>query len=606
MTTVARGPSGLPQTRLKVLPYFVSFGALLVLLWLAAVGGAGWKFPTPKLGLDLQGGMSMTLTASLPGGATPDSEKMTLARQILEDRINGNGLVEPDIVVDGSDKIVVNVAGKDADTEQLRKIAEPAALRFREVLKQTGDLNSNPDEVTPSESASASSDGSGDPSASASDSGAPGDNPSGTPTETKPPVPTADQEAARKAIADKVGTDLYAEAEALTAPPTDAESMAKFAPFGQLTGVEVASLPAAMQYNVPTIGCKQLNRRPPGSIEPVDQQVVGCNKPDEEQVKAGKAGYVKSFLDVAKVVGEDVSNAGSGPDQQNPGSWMVNMEFTSGGSDKWAALTQATVGKQVAIVLDNLVVSDPQIREAMSGSAQITGNFKAQEAKTLAEQLKYGALPVAFNVDAIEEVSPTLGTSQMEAGLLAGFIGVALVIVYCLIYYRLLGFVVIFSLVASASLIYPSITMLGKQMGFTLTLAGITGFIVAIGITADSFVVFFERLKDEVKEGRSIRSAVPRAWTLARRTIISANSVSLLAAIILYFVAIGQVKGFAFTLGLSTIFDIAVVFLFTHPLVSFLSRFRLMGSTRLAGLGASRRRLGGNTPAPGAMRTKES
>ncbi|HEY1175273.1 MAG TPA: protein translocase subunit SecD, partial [Phytomonospora sp.] len=372
--------------------------------------------------------------------------------------------------------------------------------------------------------------------------------------------------------------------------------------FGDLTSAQVAALPLNMQYNVPTITCDQLNGRAPGSISAVDQQVVACNKPDSEEIAKGQAAFVKSFLDVAKVVGEDVSDAGAGPDSQNPGSWMVNMEFTGGGSDKWSALTQATVGKQVAIVLDNLVVSDPEIREAMSGSAQITGNFNTEEAKTLAEQLKYGALPVAFNVDTIEEVSATLGTSQMEAGLLAGFIGVALVIVYCLLYYRLLGLVVVASLGASALLIYPSIALLGKQMGFTLTLAGITGFIVAIGITADSFVVFFERLKDEVQEGRSIRSAVPRAWALARRTIMSANTVSMLAAIILYFLAIGAVRGFAFTLGLSTVMDIAVVFLFTHPLVAWLSRFKLMGSTKLAGLGVSRRRAGG----AGAMRTKES
>lgn len=601
MKTVARGPSGTPQTgRLKVFPYFFAFGALLLVLWLIAVGGAGWKFPTPKLGLDLQGGMSMTLTATVAGGQTPDAEKMELARQIIDDRVNGTGLVEPEIVIEGSNNIVVNVAGKDADTEQLRKVGDPATLRFREVLKQTAGSGTPEDVVDPSAS--------GDPSASAS----PGDEDSESadpessadseetpPAETKPQEPTADQEQIRKEVATQVGEDLYAQADALQEPAATEADLEIYKAFGDLTSAQVAALPLNMQYNVPTITCDQLNGRAPGSISAVDQQVVACNKPDSEEIAKGQAAFVKSMLDVAKVVGEDVSDAGAGPDTQNPGSWMVNMEFTGAGSDKWAALTQATVGKQVAIVLDNLVVSDPEIREAMSGSAQITGNFGTEEAKTLAEQLKYGALPVAFNVDTIEEVSATLGTSQMEAGLLAGAIGVALVIIYCLLYYRLLGIVVVASLGASALLIYPSIAMLGKQMGFTLTLAGITGFIVAIGITADSFVVFFERLKDEVQEGRSIRSAVPRAWALARRTIMSANTVSMLAAIILYFLAIGAVKGFAFTLGLSTIMDIAVVFLFTHPLVAWLSRYKVLSSPKLAGLGVARRR---TSP----MRTKES
>ncbi|WP_285660677.1 protein translocase subunit SecD [Actinorhabdospora filicis] len=579
-------------------PYFFAFGALLLVLWLIAVGGAGWKFPTPKLGLDLQGGISMTLEANMPDGSTPDNDRMEQARQIIDDRVNGTGVAEPEIVVQGANNIVVNVAGKDTDPEQLRKVGDPATLRFREVLSQTQAAD-NPEEVTdPNASGSPSaSPGDGSDPSSSSSAGA-GDNP--TTGETKPPAVSADVEAARKAIAEKVGTELYAQAESLTQPPNDPASMEIFKPFGELSSEEIAALPIGIQYNVPTITCKQLNGRPPGSISATDQQVIACNKPESSKAKNGLAYYVKSKLDVAKVVGEDVSNAGSGPDSQNPGSWMVNMEFTGQGADKWQALTTATVGKQVAIVLDNLVVSDPTIQSVMSSSAQITGNFRATDAKLLAEQLKYGALPIAFKVLTIEEVSPTLGTSQMEGGLLAGFIGVALVIVYCLVYYRLLGLVVIASLAASAALIYPSISLLGKQMGFTLTLAGITGFIVAIGITADSFVVFFERLKDEVKEGRSVRSAVPRAWALARRTIMSANTVSMLAAVVLYFLAIGAVRGFAFTLGLSTIMDIAVVFLFTHPLVAWLSRTRLMGSTRLAGLGASRRRV------PGAVRTKES
>jgi preprotein translocase subunit SecD len=210
-----------------------------------------------------------------------------------------------------------------------------------------------------------------------------------------------------------------------------------------------------------------------------------------------------------------------------------------------------------------------------------------------------------------DSVSATLGLAQMKAGLLAGAIGLALVVIYCLIYYRALGLVVIASLAASASIVFAMLVLLGRSMGFTLSLAGIAGFIVAIGITADSFVVFFERLKDEVKEGRTVRSSVPRAWVRARRTILSADAVSLLAAIVLYLLASGQVAGFAFTLGLSTIIDLVIVFLFTHPLVSVLSGSKTFTSPKFSGLGGVREAHlaeSGTSSAGrvGAMRTKES
>jgi preprotein translocase subunit SecD len=224
----------------------------------------------------------------------------------------------------------------------------------------------------------------------------------------------------------------------------------------------------------------------------------------------------------------------------------------------------------------------------MSGDAIIYGQFTRDDVVTLSQQLKYGSLPMAFNIESFTNVTATLGIQQMKMGLLAGGIGLALVVLYCLFYYRALGLVVILSLLASGALVFGSLVLLGRFQGYTLSLAGIAGFIVAIGITADSFVVFFERLKDEVKDGRSVRSTVPRAWVRARRTILSADTVSFLAAAVLYFLALGPVKGFAFTLGLSTLIDVLVVFLFTHPLVATLARSSTFTSPRVSGLGSLR------------------
>jgi preprotein translocase subunit SecD len=239
----------------------------------------------------------------------------------------------------------------------------------------------------------------------------------------------------------------------------------------------------------------------------------------------------------------------------------------------------------VAFTLDGNVLSTPVNEQAINGgNTQITGNFTHSSADELAKELKYGALPLNFTPDTAQTISATLGSSQLKAGMLAGGIGLVLVVLYSLLYYRALGLVTIASLLVSGGLVYGSIVMLGEQMGFTLSLAGIAGFIVAVGITTDSFVVFFERIKDEVHEGRSVRVAIPRAWIRARRTILSADTVSVLAAAILYYFAAGDVKGFAFTLGLSTILDLVVVFLFTHPLISLLSRMRAFGTGKLTGL----------------------
>jgi preprotein translocase subunit SecD len=297
----------------------------------------------------------------------------------------------------------------------------------------------------------------------------------------------------------------------------------------------------------------------------------------------GKEVYL---LDKAIIKGEQIKNADSGLDQQR-GEYVVSLEFNDEASRIWADFTAANVGTQTAFVLDSKVVSAPAIQEAIPGGrTQITGRFTADSARELANVLKYGSLPLSFASSEAQTVSATLGLTSLRAGLLAGAIGLALVLLYSLIYYRALGLLVALSLVASGAMVFAILVLLGRYINYTLDLAGIAGLIIGIGTTADSFVVFFERIKDEIREGRSFRSAVPRGWARARRTILSGNAVTLLAAAVLYVVAVGQVKGFAFTLGLTTILDTVVVFLVTWPIVYLASKSAMLAKPAFNGLGA--------------------
>jgi preprotein translocase subunit SecD len=226
-----------------------------------------------------------------------------------------------------------------------------------------------------------------------------------------------------------------------------------------------------------------------------------------------------------------------------------------------------------------LVVSAPRINEPIrGGSAQITGNFTQVESQDLANVLKYGSLPLAFDRGEVQQVSPTLGSDQLSAGLLAGGLGLGMVLLYSVLYYRGLGLVTVGSLTVAAGMIYLLVLLLGEWVGFTLTLAGIAGIIVAIGITADSFIVYFERIRDELREGRTLRTAVETGWVRARRTIIVADSVSIIAAVLLYFLAVGGVRGFAFSLGLTTLVDLIVIFAFTKPVMSIIAKWKFYAS----------------------------
>lgn len=606
------------------------FVVLYLLVFFSGGASGGWKDRLePRLGLDLVGGTRLTLEATnTVDGRPPTADNLEEARQIIESRVNAYGVAEAEVVTEGNRNIVISLPGQNRD---LTDVGEAAELRFRKVLKATDGSgaaaapaptpSATPSgTVSPAPSGSASPKASASPKVSASPSaggqgGMAPASPSASPSASAPASPSASPSASaepvpqsieqqRKAVEQKVGAAAWAAASGLQAPAdltADPSLADKLKPFGTLSPQEVAVLPVEMQFNVPTITCAQLDKRPAASIKDEKQKAVACET------------GAKYLLDVAKVLGTDVKNASAQLDQTS--SWVVSLNFTGDGQEKWTALTreafnnegqacdQTALGQdgkcRVAVVLDNEIVSSPEIQGVLTGDSQITGSFDSKAANALASQLRYGALPVTFEPQEQQNVTATLGDSHLKAGLLAAGIGMLLVIIYSFFYYRLLGSVIFLSLVLSALLVFGALVVLGRSIGFTLTLAGIAGMIVSLGVAADSFVIYFERLKDEIREGRSPRSAVPRAWIRARRTIISANAITLMSAVVLYIVSVGAVKGFAFALGLATVLDLVVVFLFRHPIMTMFARTRAFLSPRVSGLG---RALPARSAEPGTAR----
>jgi preprotein translocase subunit SecD len=343
-----------------------------------------------------------------------------------------------------------------------------------------------------------------------------------------------------------------------------------------------------------------------------NQQVVACGN------NGGQWG--KYILDKAKVQGKQVTSATAGLSTTS-NQWQVNLSLNSAGAAAFSALTShlystyysaaqsgdqnAAILNQVAIALDGNVVSSPQIQGAIpGGNAQITGSFTQKQATQLQDELKFGSLPLNFKTQYVTSVSAQVGRNQLDAGLIAAGIGLLLVVAYAFLYYRGLGIVSVSSLAIAALITYLAVVLLSLYQNFTLSLAGIAGLIVAIGITADSFVVFFERLRDEVREGKQLRPAVESGWKRARRTILVSDTVSFLAALLLYYFAIGDVKGFAYTLGLTTLIDVVVVFLFTKPTVTLLARTKFFGNGHpMSGLDPAR--LGAKTPWRSSVRRQQ-
>ena len=498
---------------------------------------------TPKLGLDLRGGTQVILSPSVAVGETLTQDQLNQTVAIIRQRVDGFGVAESEVTIQGTGngaKIIVTIPGETSRTvvDQLKTTAQ---LNFRPVLAI--------DFGSPQASAS--------PTPSVSDSASPSTSPSGsaTPAASTTPEPTP--------------SPSVSVAPELLVPPIQS-------PDGS---GDFADRFAALDCATSDI----LN----GATDDPAQYLISCEKD----------GSVKYALAPADLVGTDIESATAGLPQQGAGGWQVDLQMTTDGAKKFADSTTKlsaleSPNDQFAIVLDGVVISAPSVNEPiLGGSAVISGSFTADEARALAQVLKYGALPVGLEVDEVQQISPTLGNDQLQAGLIAGGFGLLLVVIYLLLYYRALGVIAVVSLVAAAIMTYLVFVILGRGIGFTLTLSGVAGAIVAIGITADSFIIYFERIRDEIREGKRLRVAIDQGWIRARRTILAADFVSLLSAAILYYLSVGSVRGFAFTLGLITFVDIAVAFLFTRSLVTKLGNSKWMNSGS-AWTGVSPTRLG--------------
>ncbi|MFE3327168.1 protein translocase subunit SecD [Streptomyces sp. NPDC059176] len=553
--------------------------ALMLIVMAGLIGGMFWSGDTtPRLGIDLAGGTTITLKAEAePGKESAVNEtNMNTAVGIIERRVNGLGVSESEVQTQGRENIIVNIP-KGTNSEQARKqVGTTAQLFFRPVLN-----------VAPAGPATPQP--SGSPQPSASPSGKPGTKPNDGKSEVTAPSPSAT-------------TQGRAVTEALKAPsPTPSASQPKAstppAPTPPPTGDAGT---AALDKQFATLNCLD---------KTVRANVGKGAKPEAPTVACGQNSigqWEKYLLGPAEVNGQDVDEAQGVLDPQR-GQWIVQMEFTDGGSKKFQKITsklsqQQPPMNQFAIVLDGEVVSAPSVNTTLSANAEITGNFTQQSAQDLGNILSYGALPLTFHEQSATTVTAALGGDQLRAGLIAGAIGLALVVIYLVVYYRGLSMVALLSLLVSAILTYTLMSLLGPAIGFALNLPAVCGAIVAIGITADSFIVYFERIRDEIREGRTLRPAVERAWPRARRTILVSDFVSFLAAAVLFIVTVGKVQGFAFTLGLTTLLDVVVVFFFTKPLMTILARRKFYASGH-PWSGLDPKRLGAKPPLRRTRRT---
>ena len=519
----------LPKPRRTLLLFLAAVVGMFGLL--AALGAtASSKEPSvwkPNLGLDLQGGTRITLQAKATSGDVTDA-KLRQARSIIDQRVNASGITEGEVTTQGGNQVIIEIPGQD-ESDIVDQVGRTAQLRFRLMWAAT-------------ESAQKPAD----------------------PAETK-----KQNEAIDKIDWSKLSLDQIIQAET-----QGVESLPK----QYIPGLNALSAQAkgfvCAPKNIP-----QEDR--------ADRPLVTCDP---------KTGEV-AVLSPSVIEGTDVKSA-SAVIPQGQVSWVVALQLKGAGTKTFDKVTEALYQQQqqgsaqtsrFAIVLDGEIISAPTTNGHFTdGSSQISGNFTATTSKALANQLKYGALPLTFELNGSSFEGPTLAGTQLKAGLYAGAVGLALVVVFLLFYYRGLGLVAISSLIVAAAVTYGMVLLLGQGVGFTLTLPGIAGLIVAIGITADSFIVFFERLRDEVRDGKSLRLAVESGWKRARGTILAADAVSIMAALILFIFAIGVVRGFAFALGLTTLIDILVVFCFTKPLVTLLARTEFFGQGhRLSGLDAA-------------------
>lgn len=497
---------------------FAAFGAMIASG--VVFDKAGW---TPKLALDLEGGTQIILNPQIAVGATVTEEELAQAVGIIRQRVDATGVSEAEVTTQGGTNIVVSIPGTP-DQATLDRIRSSAKLEFRPVL--ITDVSEIVSQVATS-------------------------------------------------VSDALAKDPKADVSALGTPQTPATWAA---PAGEPTNFsDLNWVNPEIYQEYLTTPCDVLDSSGANTADPTKTLTVCA---DDQSYK-----YILGPVEVDGAMVADASaNYIPGANGVQTNEWGVYLTFNAAGTAAFADVTArltTLVGaqNQFAIVLDGKVISAPRTLAAIpDGKPVISGSFDEISSKALADQLKFGALPIGFEVQSSDTVTPTLGVAQLESGLIAGAIGLLLVVIYALFQYRALAIVTISSLATAGLLTYVVITYLSQANGYRLSLAGVAGLIVAIGITADSFIVYFERVRDELREGRSLISAVETGWKRAARTIIVSGAVNLLAAIVLFALAVGNVRGFAFTLGVTTVVDLIIVMLFTHPLLQLLARTRFFSS----------------------------
>ena len=546
--------------------------------------------PYPDLALDLKGGTQLILTPTptSEGQRAITEEDITQAISIIRNRIDASGVSESEISSMGSSNIMVSIPGTPSQ-EQLDLIRSSSQMNFRPVLRigpAQGILqNQQQPQVDNPQSGAQSGAQSGEQSGaqSSEQSGAQSGEQSGTgaaDTAQSGVQSTALDEATARGAADADGDGVLSDTPATT--PENAS--------------DLAWVTEQVMYDFLTLDCSASAdvKRVEG---PADKPYAACDE----------SGQVKYILGPVAVPGSDLTTAAAAiarnNNGQSTGQWIVSLQFNHDGTEKFKDTSTILYGyhdsdpqgasyrgspdrNSFAVVLDGTVITAPSMQAIIpNGEAQISGNFTAQSATALANQLQFGSLPLNFEVESEQQISATIGTDHLTVGLWAALIGFLLVILYLIWQYRGLAIISAGSLVVASVITYLVITLLSWAMGYRLSLAGVAGLIMAIGVTTDSFIVYFERVRDEVRDGRPLRAAVEEGWDRAKRTILVSDAVNLVAAVVLYLLAVGGVQGFAFTLGITTVIDIAVIFLFTHPMMELLIRTRFFGEGhKLSGL----------------------
>ncbi|MDR1428033.1 MAG: protein translocase subunit SecD [Bifidobacteriaceae bacterium] len=588
----------------------------------------------PGRALDLVGGTQLILQpVAIDSSQRPSTEALNQAVAIIRQRVDASGVAEAEISSEASGNIVVGIPGNPSQ-EDLDLVSKSAKMTFRSVLREDQATAPSPaawltrtypkppgDEIVADDSEEAVADQGED----TADEQAvqEGDEPTADETAVEGVAATADGDEVTAAEEEPLegeeasleGEEVSLEGEEVSLEgdeiPLDGEGMTvdedgnlvlddgSTAADGEEAGppptippmddfesrldtaVDTAIITSDIEDRYANIDCSTVGSDVTGEPSDPDEVLVTCS---DAMSSNGQEYYLKYILGPVLVEGDQLANANSGlqtnAQGQTTGEWAVNLQLKTAGARQFSDVSSKLVDlteplNQFAIVLDDRVVSAPRINSAIpDGRAEISGSFTQASARTLADQLSFGSLPLNFTVMSQEQVSATLGSEQLQKGLIAGLIGLILVAIYSFMQYRALSFVTVLSLITATGFTYGALLVLSWVQGYRLSLAGVAGVIVSIGVTADSFIVYFERIRDELRDGRVLSQAVELAWMRARRTIIASDAVNFIAAIVLYFVSVGSVRGFAFTLGLTTLMDLLVVMMFTHPMIQQLSRAR--------------------------------